>query len=282
MTDLTIDNASIKLAASVYGPADAGPILFLHGVSLCRDTWEEIAQVLANRYQVWTLDFRGHGHSDRAPSYELSGYVSDAEAALVSIGQPTMIVGHSLGGCVAGVLAQRGQRNIRGVFLEDPPWYLGEPGEWDRSALPRLFSIVSEQQATWQKVRSPLTTYLDFVSNSPSPMGGIASDHLSQRHLLSHASALQRQDNNCWGNFTGGVLSAIDTGRALQCPVKLIQADPSCGAALLDGHEARFKATNPKAEIAQYSRCGHSIHRTRAFEDRFLADLEDFVVRTAK
>jgi hypothetical protein len=33
MTDITIDNDGTKLAASIYGPADADPILFLHGLS---------------------------------------------------------------------------------------------------------------------------------------------------------------------------------------------------------------------------------------------------------
>ena len=71
MTDITIANGSTKLATSIYGSPNAPPILFLHGRSLSRDTWEEIAQRLSNRFRVWTVDFRGHGHSDRASSYEL-------------------------------------------------------------------------------------------------------------------------------------------------------------------------------------------------------------------
>jgi pimeloyl-ACP methyl ester carboxylesterase len=67
MTDITIANGNTKLAASVYGSPAADPILFLHGISLSRDTWEEIAQRLSPTYRVWTLDFRGHGHSDRSP-----------------------------------------------------------------------------------------------------------------------------------------------------------------------------------------------------------------------
>jgi len=284
MTDITIDNDGVRLAASVYGAADAKPILFLHGLSLSRDTWEETTQRLTSRYRVWTLDFRGHGHSDRASRYELADYVSDAETALAAIGQPVIIVGHSVGACVAGVLGQGGPLNVRGIFLEDPPWYLGKPGEWERSAFPTLFSVVSARQVTWKQERAPLTTYLDFVSNSPSLMGGISSDHISPRHLLSHASALQRQDIRCWENVIGAasgrVLAAIPTGRALQCPAKIIQADPRCGGALLEGHEVSFARMNPQAEIVQYRDCGHGPHRTRAFEERFIGDLEAFISAT--
>ena len=59
MTDLTLSNGALKLAASVYGPPDRPPLLFLHGLGLSRDSWEEGAQRLMDRYQIWTLDVRG-------------------------------------------------------------------------------------------------------------------------------------------------------------------------------------------------------------------------------
>ncbi|MGP8120068.1 MAG: alpha/beta fold hydrolase [Xanthobacteraceae bacterium] len=282
MTDITLDNSGTRLALSVYGAAEAEPVLFLHGISMSRDTWEEIALRLMNRYQVWTLDFRGHGHSGHASSYEAADYTSDAETALAAIGRPAVVVGHSLGGCVAGMLAQGSNSNVRAVLLEDPPWYLGEPGEWGQSVYPKLFAFVSAQQAKWQQERAPLATYLEFSTNAPSPMGGLARDHFSPRHLLSYASALQRQDNRCWANVIGsGALEAIATGRAFRCPAKIIQADPGCGAALLEGHEIRLARTNPEAEIVRYAGSGHRCHAARAFEARFLADLEGFLSRVA-
>ncbi|WP_076866209.1 alpha/beta fold hydrolase [Bradyrhizobium mercantei] len=279
MTDITLDNKGVRLAASVDGPPDGEPILFLHGLSLSRDTWQEIGARLSDRYRVWTLDFRGHGHSDRAASYALADYTSDAETTLAAIGRPAVIVGHSLGGCVAGVLAQRGDANVRAALLEDPPWYLGQPGEWEKSTFPKLFSIVSARQAAWQQARAPLGTYLAFLADSPTPMDGIGRDHFSSRHLLSHASALQRQDGRCWagGQVAASVLAAIPTEQEFQCPVRIIQADPGCGAALLEGHESRFAHGNPRADIVRYDGCGHSPHRAIAFEQRFAADLEAFL-----
>ena len=78
MTDLPWQG-NARLAASVDGPMDAVPILFCMGASVSRDAWHETKQHLMDRYCVWTLDFRGHGYSDRAPNYNLAGYVSDAE-----------------------------------------------------------------------------------------------------------------------------------------------------------------------------------------------------------
>ena len=218
MTDIAITNGSIKLAASVYGADRPDPILFLHGISLSRDTWEEIALRMSNEFSVWTLDFRGHGDSDRASSYELADYVSDAEATLAAMGRPAILIGHSLGGCVAGVLAQGPHPNVRAVVLEDPPWYMGLPGEWARTQFQSLFATVSAKQTAWQKEETPLAVYLSFLSNSPSPMGGIASNHIGSRHLLSQASALQRQDNRCWENvIQASILAAVKTEREFRC-----------------------------------------------------------------
>jgi pimeloyl-ACP methyl ester carboxylesterase len=284
MTDITLENKGTKLALSVHGAENAEPVLFLHGISLSRDTWEEVALKLMSHYQVWTLDFRGHGHSDRASSYALADYKSDADTVLQAISRPTVVVGHSLGACVAGTLAQARDPNIRAVLLEDPPWYLGEMGLWGQSVYPNIFSILRSQQAKLQQEGAPLAQYREFVSNAPSPMGGIASDHFSPRQLLSFATSLQRQDNRCWANLvdSGELLAAIATDREFQCPTKIIQADPRRGAALLEGHEIRLAMANPEAEIVRYDGCGHRCHAQRTFDERFLTDLEKFLKKVAR
>jgi len=276
MTDISIRRDGLNLAASVHGSRDAQPILLLHGHSLSRDTWDEIARRLCDCHQVWTLDFHGHGHSDHAPSYQFADYVADAEAMLRVLAKPPVVVGHSLGACVAGVLAQSPHLNLRGAFLEDPPWFLGEETEWQRSVFPKLFPIVAAQQASLQQENAPLAAYVAFVSNAPSPKGGVASDHIGPRQLLSHASALQRQDNRCWASI-GSLLAPIPTNGEFRCPTRILQADPGLGAALLDGHEARLARANPRAEIVRYSGAGHGIHRERAFEEKFFADLMTFL-----
>ena len=278
MTDITLNNGDIKLAASIHGSASGEPVLFLHGLSMSRDTWNEIATRLGDRYQAWTLDFRGHGHSARASSYKIADYIADAQAALAAIGRRTVVVGHSLGAVVAGALAQGPHPNVRAVLMEDPPWYFGERGEFERSIYPALFSVVSSYQSRFQSEGARLDTYVRFVSNAPSPMGGIASNHFGPRHLLSHASALQRQDPACWADLPN-LVATLDTTLPFRCPAKVIQADPRMGAALLEGHEVRMATTNPQAEVVRYQDSGHIPHRTFAFAERFFGDVDLFITK---
>jgi Alpha/beta hydrolase family len=176
MTDLTLANGNVRLAASADGPMDAVPILLLHGASASRDTWDETKQQLMDRYCVWTLNFRGHGHSDRAPNYNLAGYVSDAETALAAIGRPAIVVGHSLGGC-----AQPNQSERPCSVSQDPPWFLGRAEEWSRSVFSKLFSILLLRLTKWQQESRPFATYVEFLSNGPDRLGGVARDHISAR-----------------------------------------------------------------------------------------------------
>ena len=203
---------------------------------------------------------------------------------MAAIGRPTIVVGHSLGGCVAGTLAQTNP-SVQAAFLEDPPWFFGEPAEWRKSMFPQLFAFISAQHAVWQTEGAPLATYLTSLSNAPAPMGGKNSDHFNARHLLSHASALQRLDNRTWHSVAG---DAADGIRRRSPPisrfavrVRIIQADSRYGAALLQGHELRLAKTNPKVEIIQYRDCGHSPHRALAFAERFSKTFEAFISAAA-
>ncbi len=267
MTDVTISNGTLRLAASVHGATDAPNVLCLHGISGSRDTWQETVRRLEDRYRVWTLDFRGHGHSDRAERYLIADYVSDAAAMLDAIGQPTIVVGHSLGGVTALALAQVPHPLVSAVFLEDPPIYLGEPSEWDKGVYATVFPILRDKEIELQSTGAELGSYIEFAADTPALQGGVAADHISPRHLESVGSALQRHDPATWSPVLDlTVFNTLDTSRPLQVPTMVLQADNALGPALMAGHEARFIATNPTAEIVTYRGATHRIHATRATE----------------
>ncbi len=283
MTDVTLDNGTLRLAASVHGESDAPNVLCLHGLSGSRDTWEETVRRLQDRYRVWTLDFRGHGHSDRAERYLIADYVADAAAALDAIGQATIVIGHSLGAVTAAALAQGPHPLVTAVFLEDPPMYLGEPSEWDKGIYATVFPILRDKEIELQSAGAGLGTYVEFAAGTPALQGGVAADHISPRHLESVGSALQRHDPATWAPVLDlTAFKTLDTSLPLRVPTKVIQADSTLGPALMAGHEERFIATNPTAEVICYEGATHRIHATRATEARFLDDVDAFVTRYAR
>jgi len=100
----------------------SGPTLWLfHGLSR---RWQDFGPLFADlsaRWTVFACDHRGHGRSDRAPSYRVAEYVSDATALASKLSEPSILVGHSLGGLVALGVAAALRDGVDGVVLLDPP-----------------------------------------------------------------------------------------------------------------------------------------------------------------
>ena len=277
MNDITIDNAGVALAASVYGRPELPPVLLLHGISNSRDVWYDWAVELSDRYRVHALDFRGHGHSARAGRYDIADYLTDAEAILRAIGAPTRVVGHSLGGVVAGALAQSDNALVHSVLMLDPAWYFGNPDEFHRTVYPRRFALLIGLITQLHAAQAPLDAWYAAVANTPHPSGGVFADHMGHRQILSHASALQRQDPACWGSPVQEMFAGLDTTQPFRRPTRLIRCDATLGAAFVDEHADLILSVNPTLEITHYVGSDHFPQRTYAFAERFRRDLTSFL-----
>ena len=98
------------------------PLILLHGLMGSAACWTPVARALDADVDVIMLDARGHGDSS-APEY---GYGYDDHAndviGLLRTLAPArpVLVGHSMGGMTAAVVASRLAAGIRGVVLVDP------------------------------------------------------------------------------------------------------------------------------------------------------------------
>jgi pimeloyl-ACP methyl ester carboxylesterase len=105
---------------------DGPPLLLLHAtLSNSRQT-RALANGLAERFTVLSIDRRGSGKNvtqDPAAPIEVATHVEDlAEVMAVESVGPAVVVGHSYGGCVALELAARRPELVRGVFAYEPPY----------------------------------------------------------------------------------------------------------------------------------------------------------------
>ena len=102
-------------------PAGATAIL-LHGGSSSAATWDRLAASLtADGHHVIAADLRGHGGSSRTPDYPLQRFSDDIRGLMDTLGiESAALVGHSLGGYVASVLAQQETVRVTRLVLEEP------------------------------------------------------------------------------------------------------------------------------------------------------------------
>jgi pimeloyl-ACP methyl ester carboxylesterase len=279
VSDFRIKNGSIELACTRSGLETGPPVLFLHGITSCRDSWLESTERLGDRFDCWALDFRGHGDSDRAPGeYLLEHYASDAASTLDRIGRPAVVVGHSVGGVTATQLSFDRHPFASALFLEDPPLFVSDAAVFSRTLYPKLFSLLQGAVSQLRADDAPFDAYLELAANAPSPMGGVAADHLSERQVRSRALQLQHFDPSCLDvAIDGRVFAGFDPTRPITCPVTLLAGNEAYGAAFLDGDDERLLASSPQVRIVAFPEVGHAVRASTVSAARFLDELDAFV-----
>jgi pimeloyl-ACP methyl ester carboxylesterase len=93
------------LNVTQYGE-HGSPVAFLHGLFGQGRNWTGIAKALAPHHRVVLIDLPDHGRSAWTEQFDLLA-VADLIAGLFDAADPVALVGHSLGGKVAMVLALR-------------------------------------------------------------------------------------------------------------------------------------------------------------------------------
>lgn len=93
-------------------------LVFIHGVGLRAESWYRQLSVFETQYHCYAIDMPGHGDSEMLPNSSL--VLDDFSEVLNTfidevVGQPTVIVGHSLGAMTALQTAISYPKVVRGV-----------------------------------------------------------------------------------------------------------------------------------------------------------------------
>jgi pimeloyl-ACP methyl ester carboxylesterase len=118
---MKIASNKIRINAHERGTGDL-TFLFLHYWGGSLRTWDGVASELAKTYRTIAIDLRGWGDSD-APSngYRISDHADDAQGVIEALDLKNFVlVGHSMGGKAAQLLASRRPVGLKGLVLVAP------------------------------------------------------------------------------------------------------------------------------------------------------------------
>ena len=95
-----VEANGIILHGLSWGNPDNPLLLMTHGIGLCAQVWNPLAQDLARDYHVLSLDLRGHGDTDKPGEYTFDQMAKDLVGLVQALNpaQPPYAVGHSAGG----------------------------------------------------------------------------------------------------------------------------------------------------------------------------------------
>jgi len=111
---------------------DKPSVVLLHGLMTSGACWTPLARALEKDYDVVMPDARGHGNSS-APNqgYSYDHLATDVLSFIEALGlvRPALL-GHSMGGMTAAVVASQNPKQLRGLVLADPT-FLTPQRQWE-------------------------------------------------------------------------------------------------------------------------------------------------------
>ena len=255
-----------------WGQPEAPRLFMLHGWMDVSASFQFVVDNLANEWHVIAPDWRGFGLTERvkADCYWFADYLGDLDALLdhYSNDHPVNLIGHSMGGNVAGIYAGvRPDRVAKLVNLEGFGLAATEP------------SMAPERYAKWlEELRTPPTmrayesvdgVVMRLMKTNPR----LARDRAE--FLAAHWSAPNA--NGEWEilgdpahKITGAILYRVEEVLAcwkkITAPVLWVEADDSDLWRWMGGREKvraeldRRRTSIPNVKLAVVKNAGHMLH----------------------
>jgi pimeloyl-ACP methyl ester carboxylesterase len=253
-----------------WGPppsSDEPPVVLLHGYQDTGDTFQFLVDAFEQDRPLAAPDWRGFGRSAWSQNgYWFADYLADLDALLdvVCGDEPARLVGHSMGGNVAGLYAGllparvRCLVNLEGFGLprtspDEAPKRLRKWLEQVRTVPPLKDYDSFEQLASIIAYRYPRFTreQSDFVARAWAQAAPDGRIHLlgDSRHRWVNPVLYKREEAEaCW--------------RAIEAPMLMLVGEKSEYLARLgaDGTDGAFRSLVPDIEIVHVAGAGHMLH----------------------
>jgi esterase len=109
----------MKLFSKQYSDKGA-PLVILHGLYGNQGNWSWHARQLAEQHAVYAFDARNHGQSPRAASMLFAEMATDVAETMSALGLDSAhLLGHSMGGKTAMLLALQQPQRVRSLIVVD-------------------------------------------------------------------------------------------------------------------------------------------------------------------
>jgi len=242
------------------------PVLCLHGWLDNANSFLPLAEALPDK-PLLALDLAGHGYSDHRSSdahYYLFDYVSDLATLCRQQGwQQLTVIGHSMGGMIATVLAASFPELVSKLVLVDSLGLLTTAA--DDTATQLRKAVISREQSH-HKQKPQYQTLLDAATarQQQSDFDLATSMLLTERGCqvttqgVSWRADLKLREVSAFRLSDAQAHAVI---RSLQCPVLALMSVQS--PAEIRVAMQRYQADYPDLEIVQ-CQGGHHLHMTDA------------------
>ncbi|MCX7512648.1 alpha/beta fold hydrolase [Frateuria sp. STR12] len=138
---------------SYYEGGQGPTLVLLHGFAADKTLWLPLAEQLTPHFHLVIPDLPGWGESSREPggNYGIQAQAARLQAFLDALNlQRVVLVGHSMGGAVAGVYAANHPRGVAALALLDAYGLKARENDFDRAVLAGKNPFVYDDRAGFE------------------------------------------------------------------------------------------------------------------------------------
>lgn len=256
----------MKLYFRAFGEDRASlPVLLLHGLLGSLVNWQRIARALAETHRVIVPDLRNHGRSPHDPDVSYETMAADVLELLDDLSiEQVIVVGHSMGGKTAMVLALQHPRRVERLAVVDiaPIAYSGSLA----LLLDALLALPLQQ--------------IENRAHADALLAKSVTDKAVRDHMLQN---LQRTENGWrWRNNLSALRDGLDAISGFPAYSSLQPYTGKC--CFIKGERSdyieeqtlpRIRELFPLAELVEIPGAGHWVYAEQP--QAFLDALEEFL-----
>lgn len=144
------------------GPDNGEALLLIHGQMVAKEDYAKVLPELSKHFHVFAVDCYGHGKSSKNPKkYNIISIRNDLISFMHDvIRKETFLSGHSSGALISAAIAATNKEQIKGLLLEDGPFFSTEPGRFENTFSYLEFKTIHDFLLQ-SKVRNYTRYYLD-------------------------------------------------------------------------------------------------------------------------
>jgi N-formylmaleamate deformylase len=234
------------------------PLILLHGLMANGLCWTNLAHVLEKEYDVIMPDARGHGNSSVPDfGYRYEDHANDVAGLINALKlPPPILLGHSMGGMTAAVVASHKPNLLRGLVLAEPTFLS-----------PKFQREVRDSDVADQHRRTLNMSLDEVVADARNRHPNRAAETLelfARARLQTSMAAFDvltplNPDNKM-------LVSAIDV------PSLIVFGDKGVVSSVI---AKELQHLNPRLQAEQIREAGHSVHLDQP--ERFAAVVGSFM-----
>lgn len=271
----TFDAKGVRLNYLEYGSVPGQPLVMLHGGAWRWQEYLSLIPGLGRRWHAYAVDLRGNGRSGWVPgSYRLRDFADDNAQFVSQLDAPAVLVGHSIGGAIALMVAAQCPDKVKAVIVEDAPVTLDnywEIVDSSRDMFALWLSLKKSAQSEQELALALADAYKDYPA-------------MTSQWTLFFAGCLWDLDPTFFDallhdfdhfvdGYEQGLLDRIS------CPVLFLRGETKLGAVMTDDEISWLRTNYANVQCTLIDKVGHLLHLQEEGQAPVLAAMGAFLQR---